>query len=333
MAEGVRTRADARAARGARRSPAGVPRDPRRRHEREVDGHPHDRGAAPRRKPLDRRDRLAACRLLGRADHGRREERRLRGRDRARQAGGGVPGGDAVRDDLRSRLRGVRRARDRRRGGRGGSRRPARRDERPSLARRPADERRSRAHGCSRRDARGDRGREARGRAGGNDRSASGRGVHGASRGRTSSSAGRARRRRRSWAVPSSARCRSRCPAGSSGNGDEVCDGAHNAEGAAWLAAQLARADYTLWSRSCATRTPTRCSPRSPARGHARCDESSNGRSLPAEELARSPSGTSPRSRSSPIPPLRSARAREHGPRLVTGSLYLSPISQGTTPK
>ena len=50
----------------------------------------------------------------------------------------------------------------RRRGRRGRARRPARRDERRPLARRPADERRARAHRRARRHGRGDRDREAR---------------------------------------------------------------------------------------------------------------------------------------------------------------------------
>ena len=120
------------------------------------------------------------------------------------QARGRGAGGDAVRDGLRSRLRRVRRARDRRRSGRGGSRRPARRDERPPLACRPPDERRPRAHGRARRDARGDRGREARGRPGG-DRSQCFRTRSSPTlQGRTSSSAAHARRRRRSSGDPSS---------------------------------------------------------------------------------------------------------------------------------
>ena len=51
-------------------------------------------------------------------------------------------------------------------------------------------------------------------------------------------------------------------------NGDEVRDGAHNADGAR-LARGAARPLrlHRSWSRSCATRTPTRCSQRSPARG------------------------------------------------------------------
>ena len=86
------------------------PADPRRGDEREVDGHPHDRGAAPRRGACHGRDRLATRPLLGRAHHGQREGGRLRGRDRTRPAGGGGARGDAVRDGLRRRLRGVRRA-------------------------------------------------------------------------------------------------------------------------------------------------------------------------------------------------------------------------------
>ena len=203
----VRARADADAARGARRSPAGVSRDPRRRHEREVDGHPHDRGAAPRRGALDRRDRLAARPLAGpsgsRVDGEEVDFEAAIGRVRPEAEAQGATQFETV---CAAALRGVRRSRDRRRGGRGGSRRPARRDERPPLARRPADERRPRAHGRPRGDARGDRGREARGRPGGDDRGAPGRGVRATWRGRTSSSAGRARRRRRSSGVPSSAR-------------------------------------------------------------------------------------------------------------------------------
>ena len=84
----LRGRAHARAAGRARRPAGRLPGDPRRRHERQVDGDGHDRGAAPARGALGRLHDLAARRELERAHPGRRRGGRLRGGGRARARGG-----------------------------------------------------------------------------------------------------------------------------------------------------------------------------------------------------------------------------------------------------
>ncbi len=106
--------------------------------------------------------------------------------------------------------------------------------------------------------------------------------------------------------------------------GDEVWDGAHNADGAAWLAERLDRTDYVvvasilrdkdveamLHSLSSVGRTLV-------------ATASSNLRALPAVELARlaAPHFAEVEAVASPAGAL--ARGRELGPVLVTGSLYL----------
>ena len=71
----LRARADEGAARRARRPAAALPRRPRRRDERQVDGDRHDRAAAARGRAARRRDGLAARALVGRADPARRAAR------------------------------------------------------------------------------------------------------------------------------------------------------------------------------------------------------------------------------------------------------------------
>ena len=107
-------------------------------------------------------------------------------------------------------------------------------------------------------------------------------------------------------------------------NGDEVRDGAHNAEGAAWLAAQLDRSDYTLVvsilrdkDADAMLAALARTGPRLVA------TTSSNGRALPAEELATIAARHFAEVEIQPDPAAALARAREFGPVLVTGSLYL----------
>ena len=121
----LRARADARAARRARRPAGRVSRDPRRRHERQVDGDGDDRAAPALRGALRRLDDLAARRALERADPGERRRGRLRGGGRARPRAGRAARRDAVRDRHRRGARRVRRRAGRRRGRRGGARRPA----------------------------------------------------------------------------------------------------------------------------------------------------------------------------------------------------------------
>ena len=141
-------------ARRARRSAGGLPGDPRRRDERQVDRDGHDRAAPALRGALGRLDDLAARRELERADPTRRGGGGLRGGGRPRQRGRRAPRSDAVRDRHRGCAHGVRRRGGRRRGRRGRTRRPPRRDERPPDAGRAPHQRRARAHGRTRRDAR-----------------------------------------------------------------------------------------------------------------------------------------------------------------------------------
>ena len=112
--------------------------------------------------------------------------------------------------------------------------------------RRPADERRPRAHRRARRDAGGDRRGEACSRAGGDDSGPARPRVRGSSRGRTSSSAARARRRRRSSAARSRARRRSRCPAGSSGAATSSGTARTTRTGRAGSSGTLPPADYVV---------------------------------------------------------------------------------------
>jgi dihydrofolate synthase / folylpolyglutamate synthase len=106
--------------------------------------------------------------------------------------------------------------------------------------------------------------------------------------------------------------------------GDEVRDGAHNADGAAWLAAHLERSDYTLVvsilrdkDADAMLAALARTGPRLVA------TTSSNARSLPADELAAIAQRHFAEVEIEPDPAAALARAREHGPVLVTGSLYL----------
>src|SRR5207245_2331739 len=97
LARGVRPRADARAARPPRRSAARVSVDPRRRHERQVDGGKNDRGTARRGGACRRRLPLAACDRLERADQSSRGRGGLRARGRAYSPAGRGASRHAVR--------------------------------------------------------------------------------------------------------------------------------------------------------------------------------------------------------------------------------------------
>ena len=106
--------------------------------------------------------------------------------------------------------------------------------------------------------------------------------------------------------------------------GEEVWDGAHNADGAAWLVRQLAPADYVL----CVSVLRDKDAPAMLAELTALgstfvATQSSNPRALPAEELARLAEPYFAEVEIAPDPATALARAREHGPVLVTGSLYL----------
>jgi dihydrofolate synthase/folylpolyglutamate synthase len=106
--------------------------------------------------------------------------------------------------------------------------------------------------------------------------------------------------------------------------GDEVWDGAHNADGAAWLVAQLERSDYTIVT-SILRDKDVDAMLRSFAKAGRRlvATASSNARALPAEELARLAAPHFEEVEAVPEPAAALALARANGPVLVTGSLYL----------
>ena len=107
-------------------------------------------------------------------------------------------------------------------------------------------------------------------------------------------------------------------------NGDEVRDGAHNADGAAWLAAQLDRSDYTVVVSILRDKDADAMLAALAAAGpRLIATTSSNPRSLPADELARIAERHFAEVVIEPDPVAALARARERGPVLVTGSLYL----------
>ena len=106
--------------------------------------------------------------------------------------------------------------------------------------------------------------------------------------------------------------------------GDEVWDGAHNADGAAWLVRQLAPADYILCVSILRDKDASAMLAELAALGSILvATQSSNPRALPAEELARLAEPHFAKVEIEPDPATALARAREHGPVLVAGSLYL----------
>jgi dihydrofolate synthase / folylpolyglutamate synthase len=107
-------------------------------------------------------------------------------------------------------------------------------------------------------------------------------------------------------------------------NGDEVRDGAHNADGAAWLAAQLDRSDYTLVVSILRDKDADAMLAALARTGRRLiATTSSNTRSLPADALARLAERHFAEVAIEPDPAAALARARQYGPVLVTGSLYL----------
>ncbi|MDX6437676.1 MAG: dihydrofolate synthase / folylpolyglutamate synthase [Gaiellaceae bacterium] len=107
-------------------------------------------------------------------------------------------------------------------------------------------------------------------------------------------------------------------------NGEEVRDGAHNPEGAAWLVAQLDRSDYTvvasiLRDKDAGAMLETLAT----AGRRLIATTSSNARALPAEELARLAAPHFDEVEAVSDPQVALTRARENAPVLVTGSLYL----------
>ena len=106
--------------------------------------------------------------------------------------------------------------------------------------------------------------------------------------------------------------------------GDEVWDGAHNADGARWLVGRLDRNDYTIVASILRDKDAGAMLAALAAVGDMFvATQSSNPRALPAEELGRLAEGHFGRVEIEPDPDSALARAREHGPVLVTGSLYL----------
>jgi dihydrofolate synthase/folylpolyglutamate synthase len=106
--------------------------------------------------------------------------------------------------------------------------------------------------------------------------------------------------------------------------GDEVWDGAHNPDGAAWLVRQLAPASFTLCASILRDKDAEAMLSTLAELGDTLvATESSNPRALPAEELGRLAEPFFAQVVVEPDPATALARAREHGPVLVTGSLYL----------
>ena len=106
--------------------------------------------------------------------------------------------------------------------------------------------------------------------------------------------------------------------------GDEIRDGAHNAEGAAWLAARLERDDYTLVVSILRDKdADAMLAALAPHGRRLIATTSSNARALPPDELARLARSHFGEVEVEPDPAAALARARRDGPVLVTGSLYL----------
>jgi dihydrofolate synthase / folylpolyglutamate synthase len=105
---------------------------------------------------------------------------------------------------------------------------------------------------------------------------------------------------------------------------DEIWDGAHNAEGAAWLVRRVAPADYVLCVSVLQDKdVDAMLAELATVSRRLVATESSNPRALPADELARRASAHFAQVEIVPEPAAALVRARELGPVLVTGSLYL----------
>lgn len=106
--------------------------------------------------------------------------------------------------------------------------------------------------------------------------------------------------------------------------GDEVWDGAHNADGVRWLVAHLDRDDYTVVASILRDKDAVAMLSALATKGRRFvATQSSNSRTLSAEELALLAQEHFDEVEIEPDPAAALARAREHGPVLVTGSLYL----------
>jgi dihydrofolate synthase/folylpolyglutamate synthase len=106
--------------------------------------------------------------------------------------------------------------------------------------------------------------------------------------------------------------------------GDDVWDGAHTPEGVEWLLARLPRSDYVVCASVLADKDVDGMLARLARAGRALiATRSSNPRALTAEELAARAAPHFDRIEAISDPSTALARARELGPVLVTGSLYL----------
>ena len=106
--------------------------------------------------------------------------------------------------------------------------------------------------------------------------------------------------------------------------GGEIRDGAHNPDGARWLAAQLERSDYTVVASILRDKDADAMLTTLATRGRRLiATTSTNGRALGAEELARLAAAHFGDVEVEPDPLAALERARRHPPVLVTGSLYL----------
>ena len=104
----------------------------------------------------------------------------------------------------------------------------------------------------------------------------------------------------------------------------EVWDGAHNPDGARWLAARLPPGEHVVLASILADKdAEAMLAALAPAGRHFVATSSSNARALEAEELARLARGHFEQVEAIADPHRALARARELGPVLVTGSLYL----------
>jgi dihydrofolate synthase/folylpolyglutamate synthase len=106
--------------------------------------------------------------------------------------------------------------------------------------------------------------------------------------------------------------------------GGEIWDGAHNADGVAWLVARLARRDYTVVASILRDKDADAMLARLASVGDRLiATQSSNGRALSAAEVAGRARAYFPQVDEAPDPEAAVALARERPPVLVAGSLYL----------
>ena len=104
----------------------------------------------------------------------------------------------------------------------------------------------------------------------------------------------------------------------------EIWDGAHNAEGTAWLVRNVPPASYVICASILGDKdVDAMLANLATISQRFVATQSSNPRALPAEELATRASAHFPAVETVPDPAAALARARELGPVLVTGSLYL----------